>query len=867
MNTLDSELQAKFGRYFFDNTGRCPEPRDMIMGLPMPYGWMVFRALELRAQVAENPDELHRELVLLCMLRWQALHDQVNAVSNPTGYMEGNTLDMPRNIEDRPQWYEQVYNHIVQPKACWTDPAADANINLEKACRKGKASETDRFEIPPWRREWQRRSKNKTGEEPGVLARLNLPQLIGGNFDDSNPNYVWVPLRRALDIERVFRKAKELKVFRSVAMCTAICACDQIRQWAWVNPHQLEVCTWRSGTKYMVGVIDENNGVEKMSSSGAHLFAMGSNKDGELKDVIARVGSLLRERDFDRGANGFKCVLKNSSVVQWGMAPGHVVGDSDVRSMLGLPDMSPEQTLGIQDGRSMLVGAQQKAEPWPNHSRVRETLDWWSAVAACETLRRKNIVLPDGSNDTHTAFCNVRNTDTHGALPPPTPQQHHQHPPTSSPEDIVMSPVSPASPVTLDSPDDTTAQLVSQTPLADPTAPDNSADSPIDSRQHRSGQDEENQKLSDGVIAGKTDTAAGSFAEADDIVAQRVRKRLPAVLCHHIVLPELPPLSFPEQFWETIGIDVQEPAAKRAKAEEAAFKQVRIIEARLSQQVRSIEEEKQTSEVQDAFDGGGSAGGGSTEGVAADQLETNSVMPEEKKATKVQETPQQWNQDGDSWCVEEVSSGRANRNSLSSPESTCATVVSKKAVAQGKGEHECDTAPGSPTESISSSDEGSSDDDAEGMTNGPDRQCDRQCHTERGRSSDDDIQGSPSHAVAGYAGEEESSFVPCWSPETESSIDSEHVAVPPEPTLMWYKSPEEFGMDATFAEYIGMSERALWHLLPIVCVKFGFGEHDQAEQIEYMQLVERFRQSMLVQELQESEQNSSHNLLSLSCFV
>ena len=117
INTLDSELQAKFGRLFFDNTGRGQDPRGLIMGLPMHSVWMVCRALELRVPGAKNPDELRHELVLLCMLRWQALHDQVNAVSNPTGYMEGNTLDMPRNIEDRPQWYEQVYNHIVQPKA------------------------------------------------------------------------------------------------------------------------------------------------------------------------------------------------------------------------------------------------------------------------------------------------------------------------------------------------------------------------------------------------------------------------------------------------------------------------------------------------------------------------------------------------------------------------------------------------------------------------------------------------------------------------------------------------------------------------------------------------------------------------------
>ena len=68
-------------------------------------------------------------------------------------------------------------------------------------------------------------------------------------------------------------------------------------------------------------------------------------------------------------------------------------------------------------------------------------------------------------------------------------------------------------------------------------------------------------------------------------------------------------------------------------------------------------------------------------------------------------------------------------------------------------------------------------------------------------------------------------------------------------------APEDFGMDATFAEYLGMSERALWHLLPIVRAKVGFGEHDQAEQAEYMQLVESFRNTMLVQELQDSEIN------------
>ena len=129
INTLDSELQAKFGRLFFDNTGRGQDPRGMIMGLPMDSGWMVFRALQLQVPVAKNPDELRHELHLICKLGWQALHDL--AVSNPTGYMEGNTLDTPRNVE-------QVHNHIVQPKACWTDPAVDTNINLERRALKAR---------------------------------------------------------------------------------------------------------------------------------------------------------------------------------------------------------------------------------------------------------------------------------------------------------------------------------------------------------------------------------------------------------------------------------------------------------------------------------------------------------------------------------------------------------------------------------------------------------------------------------------------------------------------------------------------------------------------------------------------------------
>ena len=129
-------------------------------------------------------------------------------------------------------------------------------------------------------------------------------------------------------------------------------------------------------------------------------------------------------------------------------------------------------------------------------------------------------------------------------------------------------------------------------------------------------------------------------------------------------------------------------------------------------------------------------------------------MPEEKKAPEVQEPPHQWNTSWDRWHERELNNARPNGISLSSPESTCTTVVPKKADAQGNGEQEYDTAAGGPTESISSSDEGSSDDDAEGFAHGFDRHCDRQCDTERGSSSDDDMQGSPLHPRDSSAGNE-----------------------------------------------------------------------------------------------------------------
>jgi hypothetical protein len=316
-------------------------------------------------------------------------------------------------------------------------------------------------------------------------------------------------------------------------------------------------------------------------------------------------------------------------------------------------------------------------------------------------------------------------------------------------------------------------------------------------------------------------------------------------MCSNSVLPELPVFVLPDGARESIGIAVQEPATKRSKAGEAAVKpNMPLHEPSLmvqsQQQMISNVDEKQTSAVQDAFDGGGSTGGSSTGSSAADQLETNPVMPQERKAPEVQEPPHQWNINWDRWDERELNSGLPNGIFLSSPaESTCMTD------ALGNG------ATGSPTEIISSADEGDAEDDMQESTT---------CVPEWSRTathSPTEIKSSADEGDAEDDLQESTTVVPDWSPTC--SIDVEDIAVPQEPTLMWYKSPEDFGMDANFAEYLGMSERALWHILPIVHVKFGFGEHCPAEQAAYLQHVESSRNKMLVEELQESERKKEIN--------
>jgi hypothetical protein len=59
------------------------------------------------------------------------------------------------------------------------------------------------------------------------------------------------------------------------------------------------------------------------------------------------------------------------------MRVGHTGGDCDVKAMLGLPDVVGAQKMEKQEVRDILEVALQKAQRWPNNSRVQETLAVW----------------------------------------------------------------------------------------------------------------------------------------------------------------------------------------------------------------------------------------------------------------------------------------------------------------------------------------------------------------------------------------------------------------------------------------------------------------------------------------------------------
>ena len=71
------------------------------------------------------------------------------------------------------------------------------------------------------------------------------------------------------------------------------------------------------------------------------------------------------------------------------MRVGHTGGDLDVRTMLGLPDVVGVQQLEKQEIRDILEVALQKAQRWPNNSRVQETLVAWIVVVAKAAWQNK----------------------------------------------------------------------------------------------------------------------------------------------------------------------------------------------------------------------------------------------------------------------------------------------------------------------------------------------------------------------------------------------------------------------------------------------------------------------------------------------
>jgi hypothetical protein len=150
----------------------------------------------------------------------------------------------------------------------------------------------------------------------------------------------------------------------------------KLQPWLHMNPYNIRVHTLKTKRCYCIGVTDFTDRT-KRSTSGARLFVKGTAAGDELLEVIQTVGSLMSESDFDRGPTGFRCKLSDGMEVDWGMRVGHTGGDSDVKTMLGLPDVVGAQKMEKQEVRDILEVALQKAKRWPNNSRVQETLAVW----------------------------------------------------------------------------------------------------------------------------------------------------------------------------------------------------------------------------------------------------------------------------------------------------------------------------------------------------------------------------------------------------------------------------------------------------------------------------------------------------------
>jgi hypothetical protein len=133
-------------------------------------------------------------------------------------------------------------------------------------------------------------------EEPGVLAGFsamqNMPKLTGGNVEDTSvrSSCCWVSFHDCAGIN-VGPCAKELRLFKSVALAMATGCFFRIRPEVQVNPYQVVVYTWDTGNRYGVGVIDDG-----LSSSVARCYGLGTYKDSELLEVICQVEGLLSDK-------------------------------------------------------------------------------------------------------------------------------------------------------------------------------------------------------------------------------------------------------------------------------------------------------------------------------------------------------------------------------------------------------------------------------------------------------------------------------------------------------------------------------------------------------------------------------------------
>lgn len=224
-------------------------------------------------------------------------------------------------------------------------------------------------------------------EEPGVLAgssaKFNLPnikctswQIVGG--------YIWIPLARRVDLDRVHRQIIACGLFRDVRPVGSAGGPFKERPWGHMTPYKTQF-KYKGGT-YQCGVTDDGSR-DKPSSSGARLYLTGPHKEvGSTFNIIV---SLCPQADFDGGIhNPAQAQLSDGRFV-----PYAAMSEEQVLKELALVSVTrwPWNKLTLEQKAQAIQVASAQARVWPNNSQPRMFLAKLSTEVANERLQQEEL--------------------------------------------------------------------------------------------------------------------------------------------------------------------------------------------------------------------------------------------------------------------------------------------------------------------------------------------------------------------------------------------------------------------------------------------------------------------------------------------